>query len=310
VREVAHERTNAKMTDVEFIVGEDKDAGVLPTNEMMEIYMPGIETPLTFGKGGTTFDFEAVNDQGQGISAGAYYIKIEQVDAYGHADVFIKNLTVIEVEKYVELRVFNNAGEIVRTIRDYNADTANQLKMNVEPSYLISKDTGGQIDVFYNDNGNYIMWDGKNESGYAVSSGTYELQVIVKTEQNDVVQASKRVVIMYEPKEFLSGARVYPNPFISAGAQEAVIEWNFTGSIETGSISIAIYNIAGELVKKLRVPLEDESVKWDGRNTGGETVAHGYYIIVMEGVNSEGHVNRLKLKMAVMGDMTDTLENP
>jgi hypothetical protein len=70
----------------------------------------------------------------------------------------------------------------------------------------------------------------------------------------------------------------YPNPFNS----ETSIAFSLSGS---DYISLKIYNIIGEQICTLaegRKPAGDYSVRWDGRNDSGETVASGIYLVRLQ----------------------------
>ena len=310
VREFTKERADSTIEDVKIKVDGEEGANIVSTGQNFEIELPGVETPDSMGKGTTIFTCDPKNDQGQNLDSGSYFIKIEQTDKYGHKDVFVDSITVVDDEEYTELNVFNSAGELVRRIRDYNKTAVGQVKVGVEPDYVISADTGGKIDINFDEAGQVITWNCKTDDGRAVGTGTYEIQVVAKTGDRGVVVASKTVTLLYQQKDFLESAKFYPNPFISAGVETATIEWKFTDGItQSGIMNVYIYNMAGELVRALDAELSAGSIEWDGRNSAGNRAAHGFYVCVLRGINEEGHINGLSVKLAVIGDTTGELNN-
>ncbi len=310
VREYTRESTSSGIEDVKIKVDGEEGVNAVTTGQEFDIELPGVETPHSMGKGTTIFTLDPKNEQGQNLNSGSYFIKIEQTDKYGHKDVFVDSMTVVEDEEYIELNVFNSAGELVRSMRDYSKTAVGQVKVGVAPDYVISADTGGKIDINFDEAGQVITWNCKTDDGRAVGTGAYEIQVVAKTGDRGVVIASKTVTLIYQQKEFLESAKFYPNPFISAGVETATIEWKFMDGItQSGIMNVYIYNMAGEMVRALDAELSAGSVEWDGKNSAGNRAAHGFYVCVLRGVNAEGHVNGLNVKIAVIGDTTGEMNN-
>jgi len=80
----------------------------------------------------------------------------------------------------------------------------------------------------------------------------------------------------------LDNILAYPNPFVIRYGTETV-RFNYSGRAE-----IAIYTLAGELIRQ--IPINGE---WDGRNAAGELVASGVYLFSL--TNSEDEVGRGKI---------------
>jgi len=74
----------------------------------------------------------------------------------------------------------------------------------------------------------------------------------------------------------------FPNPFVIDSPDDR-LEFNFAGS---GVVNL--YSAAGELVRELLI-----GQQWDGRNSRGENVASGVYLVVIE--SDDGNVGRGKI---------------
>jgi len=264
------------------------------------IHLPGIETPDSAGLGGTSIMWDAKNSQGQEVRQGVYYIKVESKDQYGHVSAFINEVTVFRVEEYVELNIFNSAGEIVRSIRQYKSPVSEKLSLKVSELLIINKD-GSSIAIEYNQ-GEHIMWDGKNSRGRTVTSGTYEIQIVAHTSQGSRIEASKTVIVLNEGKKYMSDIVIAPNPVKrETGKPEMVrLIWT-TETAETGTMNIRIYNVAGELVSIINTTLESGEAAWNLRSRGGRKASAGPYVVVFEARNSEGYVERKMEKMGLAG---------
>ena len=118
VKIIASTTANAPVTSLEFFIeGQSTTTSVISYGSGLDIYLRGVETEQTEGTGGTIFTWKAINDQSQLIDQGVYYIKVEYKDPYGYTGTYIKDITVVRLEEYVELNIYNNAGELVRTIK-------------------------------------------------------------------------------------------------------------------------------------------------------------------------------------------------
>ena len=301
VRFMPINRSNALITSVLYQNSSGGSATQVMTGDTLFMYMPGVETPDTAGTGNTTVEWDIRNDQGQYVTSGVYYIKIEQVDDYGHMRTFTHNMSVFRADAYVMVDIYNSAGELVRRIID---DTQTALPSNVgirmEPLYAVDANNGGQIDVIYsNEIGDVITWDGRNSHGVVVTSGTYEVQVTVKTDMAESVTASKRITVLTDRKEYLADIIISPNPYNEGGLGYTQISWQFLTGAETGRAYVSIYNLRGELVRKLTAPLSNGYVRWDLKSTGGYNVSTGIYLIVVETKNDNGQMNVKKQKFSI-----------
>jgi flagellar hook assembly protein FlgD len=149
--------------------------------------------------------------------------------------------------------------------------------------------------MFGSQTGDFMLWDGKNNSGISVSSGVYEMQIVVKTESLLAVVASKSVTVLENNDVFIGEIKALPNPYMGSGNG---IEFRWTSN-ETGNMSITIFNMSGELIRILNTKLENGSMKWDTATASGNLVSNGLYIAVLQGISGGGNIARLKVKVAI-----------
>ncbi len=296
VRELVVERASEVIGEIKLTSG-GQEINTITNKSLLEINLPGVETPQTIGQGGSVFIWDAKNDIGQVVKQGVYYIKVEEKDGYGHTNVLIKDINVMKEEQYVEVRIFNSAGELVKVIREEKAQIPENIILVVENIIPIEEE-GSEIIISYgSEPGANVRWDGRNEKGEVVTSGTYEVQIITKTEQGLKVQASKTVIILNEGKEFISNIKIKPNPIEKGKVSKVKIAWESEGE---GRVRVYIYNIAGELVRKIEGRLEEGYIEWDLKIGSGAVVSHGNYIMVIEGISKSGYINRVKAKTAII----------
>jgi hypothetical protein len=120
VKIIANETVSAMLTEALLEVPGNTQNAIVANDNVLHIIVPGVENQGTLGQGSTTYTWDITNEQSQFVAPGKYYIKIEETDEYGHVNVVVKDILVVRVEQYIELKVFNAAGELVRTIREIN----------------------------------------------------------------------------------------------------------------------------------------------------------------------------------------------
>jgi len=273
------------------------------------IQLPGVDTPETFGPGspGASFTWFADNQQSQDINQGVYFIKTEQIDEYGHTTAFIKEITLLKVERFIEMNIYNSAGELIRTIKKENVSTINEkLELEVPGLVVVTKD--GIVDpqmgnVKYGSNlGEYITWDGKDAKGNVVESGSYEVQMIMKTEQGLVLHASKTIIVLREGSQYLDQLIIQPNPFNSElGADKVTFKWTFRDTVQSGKATIRVYNVAGELIfmKSADLDTGTTGISWDMSAANKKRASRGVYVCVLETRNDAGYSDRKTSKLAI-----------
>jgi flagellar hook assembly protein FlgD len=296
VHTITQQAVSAPMTTAAFSVGADNNPSTLIPGVPLSIYMPGLVTMYNQTQQGTTFNWDGNTDAGQPVASGNYYIKFTQKDTYDHTTVLIKEFAVLHAEEYVQMDIYNSAGELVRTIRK-NTVPPDRMSLTVEDVLVVQKD-GSDVSINYGPGlSDYIKWDGMNNDGVAVQSGTYEIKMTSRTLNGTVSIISKSVMILKEGSKYMGDVKAFPNPYY--GTNSMTFEWSGAGM---GEMNVAIYNIDGELVRNLQGRVEAGSITWDGKTSNGGKIGTGYYIAVFQSKNIDGYVEKKKLKIAVMGN--------
>ena len=132
------------------------------------------------------------------------------------------------------------------------------------------------------------------------SSGTATIQdaygyVAASMTADQVVQLND--ILLTEGGEIIKSVKAYPNPYPGFSLFDGIaFKWDAAG---TGNMRIKIFNPAGEMVRVLDSTIEAESAVWDLKTTSNSKVAHGFYICIIEAVNSQGRVERERLKVGI-----------
>lgn len=300
VKVIGERKTNRPISEALFYSGGVYNGDILNFGTLFEILLPGVQAEGSGNLPSLAFSWNAANEQGQFVGNGNYYIVISEYDPYGHRRSITKQLFVGMGEEYIELSLYNTAGEIVARMTDYTMNWSG-APLNLregEPYYI--KAGGGPVPVtFTNNPADVFYWDGKNAHGKAPSSGIYELKIKIG-KHGEIFEASRTVTIITEEEDFIDRLVVYPNPF-EIKERGLEIRWYAPGgqSLPQGRTEIYIYNIAGELVKKARARLDEGAFTWNVAQEKPGGIAPGVYVCIINARSISGRVETVVQKFAV-----------
>jgi flagellar hook assembly protein FlgD len=237
------------------------------------------------------------NDNGQTVSNGTYYLKVETLDPFGTVTTLSHAVSVLGNHNGNSLAIFNSAGELVR-----------KIPLDGLPAGLVDFDSrlvdgnggadGVKFDLLDGDGVLHAWeWDGLNEQGQPVASGSYVVRLLRTDLGVGVTVKSIGIVLLQAPNDalrsLLDSAVVGPNPWGPGHSQGAA---QLRYSPQAGRQAVArAYNLAGELVSSGIDPQGSGrlSLPMDG-------LASGIYLIVFEAVDGPARLGRRTLKLAVV----------
>jgi flagellar hook assembly protein FlgD len=162
---------------------------------------------------------------------------------------------------YVSLFVQNSKGQTLKTLMNYYKSTGKKLT---------------------------VTWDGKQNSGVYVPSGTYKILAKVTNGKDTLYKgASVKVIDKVIPSIQLSSSVAY-SPALSS---KVTIPFQVNkNAIVTATILDRFNKTVKTLLNNSAVSVGKRSVSWDGKNSKGQRVSDGTYKLVMSVV---GH-NKVK----------------
>jgi hypothetical protein len=222
---------------------------------------PGVS--INFGgilQGGSdSLVWQGSNDNGQPVSGGTYYIKVDEIDPFGSVQSWTSPVAVLPPVAQQSLNIYNSAGELVAHL-DLSSlppgTTLTDLGF-ADPSkttFALPSDPSGPGGVDFklkesNSSGTASadeVWNGRNSQGQEVASGSYIVQLVSEGAGGQSIISSKGFIVLATPQT-LSIAKVIavPNPLGPTDKSLVLV----TGSLPSGAGATAkLYNIAGELV--------------------------------------------------------------
>jgi hypothetical protein len=256
--------------------------------------------------GGTSVDWDGTNDNGQLVSPGSYFFKVESHDAFGKIMSVSAAVTALPGTGQNSLQVFNTAGEVVATI--YPSQYL-PPKATVEDFFLdrtsfaaaFNPVTGAplsHLNVTLKDNlGNFYtaQWDGKNSQGRPVASGVYVIQLL-SSKGGGQTLLSRQVDVLATKIEYPADkVFVAPNPLKPEAGQTAEVDVYYMPLAIGGRARARVYDVAGQMVGQVE----------DASNTGilridGGAWASGIYFIEFEYLDANGNRMRKIVRLGVV----------
>jgi hypothetical protein len=248
-------------------------------------------------KGERIATWDGTNGDGDPVSNGAYYVKIDNVDPYGVVSTVEKVVTVSRSIAKVAVNVFNEAGEIVRHLYGYADDPEKLSTMDVDFSTNLLQPTEGTpvpggTNVVYitSSTGMSLEWDGRSDSGAIVSNGHYDIEVHYVDGKGGESAVTRGIVVQSTNER---GETVYAQPNVLVDGQTTTTVK--IDSTRAYTLKVQLYDVAGELIKTV--------TGVDGTNgtlLDVKGLASGLYIAVVELKDTDGKYAGRKITKIVI----------
>lgn len=190
------------------------------------------------------------NDNGQPVSNGTYYLKLEALDSFGSSRTITESVAVAGSLGEHSFALYNGAGELVREIAlpgnaaltDFGAPQGTVLPADGSGLPLMLMDASGLASLW--------AFDGKNGSGAPLSSGSYTLKLVRKEMGSSSVIKTLPFTVIQAPQSSAqasaASALAGPNPVLGK-ADKLLIRFT---PLATGGAGAGLYNVAGELISQ------------------------------------------------------------
>jgi hypothetical protein len=260
------------------------------------IFDPIAGAPLVMQVWGHDLAWDGDNDGGQPVSNGVYYVKLTYRDSTYTTKVFSSPITVQHNGITFSLKIYNTAGEVVRSLaeaRPYDPPEPGPLSIP-DPSLLIGPD-GKAVKNMVFDLGNMTMeWDGRDNQGRSVQSGKYLVEMVVYGLGTGPGTYDGSVTVMNQAQvKGLQGTVLLPNPVaLSRDRQVQVLLPNGTWD----QAWAGMYTLAGGLVAPFEWRPGEGALTLDLNRFHP---APGIYLIEIRAVNRDGMAWTRAMKVAV-----------
>jgi hypothetical protein len=274
------------------VLYEDLGLYQLPTglSPLQTGFLPdsGGKGTLSLDGPGLILSWDGKNAQGQIVSSGVYYVSVEVKDPFGKLVTWTSALSVIRTESFATVQVFNSAGELVWSQKQPLTSTA---QLSLSSRELLPTTSGSGLKIQYGSSpGDFIYWNGLNNAGNAVSSGTYMIEVTQDSAGSAKKVYTASVTVLQPNDRVFDTLMASANP-VPVGTKQVVI--TLTGAGAGTEATGGVYSLAGERVGELS---GSTTLTW----LIPQSLSAGVYLIRVEATNTLGHRRSAMLKIALL----------
>jgi flagellar hook assembly protein FlgD len=297
IKVIAQAQIGSAIGDVLLLSNNQEASFFNPADGGLVISIPGVDS--TDQEGGLTFKWDGTAENGGLVGQGDYFIKITVLDNYGHINTLVKEIKVLKTEEYARLSIYNAAGELVTRIqKNIAVSGAADLEMD---DVVVTGEGAAPAVIKYTATDSF-RWDGKSMQGLLVGSGSYEAVLEIKNADGyfKIWTSKDFTVLNVGSAPVLTGLKAYPNPRIidDVVLQPVIFDWTIK---QQGKIYVSIYNVAGELVKKLEDSLASPAgISWDCTASSGRMASSGLYVAVVRAIKADGAMETRILKSVII----------
>jgi len=243
--------------------------------------------------------WDGLNSQGNPVTNGTYFIKVDNVDSNGAVTSVIKTAVVNRALSNVLISIYNSSGEVVRRLYGLVDDASNSSLSNVSLSQSVFQPglVGGvtstlQIVLTAFPAPVTLYWDGTNDSGTIVTPGRYQILAHWDNGQGGTEDISTNVVVVGGGNTGSGIVMAEPNVLITGQMNTVFVD----NSPLNTTLNVKIYTLSGQLITAFQGPTGTNQSTW---NASG--LASGIYIAVVDILNStNGDIGRQSLKLLVI----------
>jgi flagellar hook assembly protein FlgD len=226
---------------------------------------------------------------GNPATNGNYFIKVSSTDPLGMVTTVTQRVTVNRAIYQVTIKIYNQAGEVVRNLLAYTSDPGpNQASQMQLSTTAFAPTSGGAVGNIPNqltltlNNGTILVWDGRSDNGSIVTTGQYFIEIHSQDGQGGETVVTKQVTVNGENSHYGDGnITVEPNLLSPSTGYEVQFVSDLSQNL---TLTLRVYDIAGELVEKSLSGLAGSGrVWWDG-----SSLASGLYFAVVEVLDVQG----------------------
>jgi hypothetical protein len=254
------------------------------------------------GNGLSALEWDLDNNNGQPVSGGMYYVKVQTIDPYGNVTAYSQAVPVLPPASSDSLSIYNSAGELVRQI---------QLPAGLSPlsdfsvaglTVGSSGPDAGVTAVSFTLKGaagatSTWGWDGRNSVGQPVASGVYLVRLVHSALGQATTVKTLSVTLLAVPGSAaelsLSQARVGPQPWLGGGGPQGALKAQYP-ALPGLAVEARLYDLAGELVGQGADPQGTGTLEL---TTG--PLAGGIYVLKLQAFQGQAALARRMVKVAV-----------
>jgi len=256
----------------------------------------GLNDPVdVFSSAGFLGGWDGTNQEGEPALNGRYFIKIDCMDQLGVVKSTAQEVTVSRALYHAQVNIYNEAGELVRSLYSTLSDPPQALVdgMSLSSGVIQPGSTGPHASLTLTlSNAVTVVWDGRGDRGTVVDPGRYLVECHVDDGRGGQVTLTSSVTVQKVAGQKPGGTfSVAPNRVdLSQGPSLALFSSTQAGL----TLRVRVYTLAGELVAQAG---PGSSV---GTPLDVSGLASGLYLALVEASDAQGLVAREVIKLMVV----------
>jgi len=274
----------------------------LQSGEITALNGAGSSTAIYFD-GVVIGTWNGLDLSGNPVTNGKYYVKVDSMSSLGVVNSVTQPVVVNRGISKVTIKIYNEAGEVVRNLYGYMSNPDPNMATQVTLSVTAFEPTSGtpsgniptDLKIMLN-NGTTVVWNGQADSGTVVTSGQYYIEVYAVDGQGGETEITKKVTVLSDNAHQGMGNIVAEPNIVNPATGYTILIKSDSG--QNLNLVYHVYNTAGELVHK------PSPTDLTGPNTStwdASGVASGLYFAVVDALNSQGGLaGRQNLKIIVI----------
>ena len=246
-------------------------------------------------KGKVIGSWDGTNQSGAPVGNGPYFIKVDNLDAFGVLTSDTLNVSVERSLSGVTVKVYNSAGELVRVLDQTGSmpvDGAAWAKLStdtIEPNGGagaggIPRTLGIELS-----NGASLVWDGRSDQGAYVTSGEYLVEVHMADGKGGETVVVKSVAVLSVGPG--AGNLVVAPNVLTPAHPKADLSISADRSL---TLRATVFSVAGEKILSVVGPAGGNHVTLDGT-----TLSSGFYVVSVELDDGSGRIDRKVTRLIV-----------
>ncbi|HXB97331.1 MAG TPA: hypothetical protein VNZ54_04710, partial [bacterium] len=255
-------------------------------------FSPQAGQHAVFVVNGVTYQWNGSNNGGQVVQSGTYYVQLSSTDNVGTPTVYTHTVTVLDSGKQFSLKIYNSAGELVRTLAIGAYAGAEPDQLTVDHNVAAFGPHGGEFN--FNLGPASTAWNGLNDAGQSVQAGEYTVQLVAENQGAPTLVDNVTVTVLKVGANVLDGAKVGPDP-VGPGVSTVSVQ---LPNAPSGCVVVGrLYNVSGELIMTVANGQQAGLLSF---SLGQHRVSAGIYILSLSCTAPWGQTERRNLHFVVV----------
>lgn len=282
--------TTGGTVGVSYALSEEAKVTVSVYNSANALVKTLLSNALQSGTQALSWDGK--NSSGALVGDGVYTIKVTATDLAAWASVPVSAPVTVE-GRAPELTAVSDSPNPFRPTGTTTNTIRYTLSENAAVSVTVYDEAGQAVKKLYDaqttSGSKSLTWNGKNESGVIVASGTYTYIIKATDAFGKTTETSGTILVDVTPPA-VTDLAISENPFAPLGTNTTEIRYTLG---ENAKVTVAVLNSSNTIIRTISSSIAqtagNNAVLWNGKNNSNVLVTAGTYTVKVTAVDSVGN---------------------